>query len=93
MSYPSSSFDHVFEGFGVGLTITRVGVDLGPNRPGERPSRLSEVLPVDAWPAAQKALAVELRQWLKQYDFQGLNVDLHEHSEVDTRLGDETSRE
>ena len=56
MSYPSSSFDHVFEGFGVGLTITRVGVDLGPNRPGERPSRLSEVLPVDAWPAAQKAL-------------------------------------
>jgi hypothetical protein len=46
----------VFEGFGVGLTVTRIGVDLGPAWPGERASRLSEILPVDAWPAAQKAL-------------------------------------
>jgi Domain of unknown function (DUF222) len=56
VSYPSSSFDHVFEGFGVGLTVTQVGVDPGPASSGERASRLSEILPVDAWPAAQKAL-------------------------------------
>jgi hypothetical protein len=42
-------------GFGVGLTVAELEVDLGPAVPGEsmRPARLSEVLPVAARSAAE----------------------------------------
>ncbi|TFV88748.1 HNH endonuclease signature motif containing protein [Blastococcus sp. CT_GayMR16] len=45
----------MFEGFGVGLTVTQLGVDRGPAVPGARASRLSEVLPVEAWSDGEKA--------------------------------------
>jgi hypothetical protein len=46
----------VFEGYGVGLTVTELGVDSGPAEPGARRARLSEVLPVAAWSDGEKAL-------------------------------------
>jgi hypothetical protein len=46
----------VFEGYGVGLTVTELGGDRAPVLPGERPSRLSEVLPVAGWSPEQKAV-------------------------------------
>jgi hypothetical protein len=46
----------VLEGYGVGLTVTELGGDRAPVLPGERPSRLSEVLPVAGWSAEQKAV-------------------------------------
>jgi hypothetical protein len=46
----------VFEGYGVGLTVSPLGGDDGRLRPGERPSRLTDVLPVEGWSAEQKAL-------------------------------------
>jgi hypothetical protein len=57
----------VFEGFGVGLTVTELGLDTGPVRPDEtvRPSRLSEVLPVSARSDAEIALELGRVQALK----------------------------
>ncbi|MFL6096142.1 MAG: hypothetical protein ACJ71Y_11890, partial [Blastococcus sp.] len=46
----------MFEGYGVGLTVSPLGGDDGRLRPGERPSRLTDVLPVEGWSAEQKAL-------------------------------------
>ena len=56
LSYPRRRFAHVFDGFGVGLTIAPLGTDVGPSRRGERPSRLTDVLPVADWSSEQKAL-------------------------------------
>jgi hypothetical protein len=51
----------VFEGYGVGLTVAELDVDLGPARPGEsmRPARLSEVLPVAARSDVETALELQ----------------------------------
>jgi hypothetical protein len=59
----------VFEGYGVGLTVTPLGPgDSGPAAPPgvvARPSRLTEVLPVGQWTAAEEALELERIQSLK----------------------------
>src|SRR5688572_12000420 len=54
-------------GFGVGLTVAELEVDLGPALPGEsmRPSRLSEVLPVTARSDGETALELGRVQNLK----------------------------
>jgi hypothetical protein len=48
-------------GFGVGLTVAELEVDLGPALPGEsmRPARLSEVLPVAARSAGEISLELQ----------------------------------
>jgi hypothetical protein len=48
-------------GFGVGLTVAELEVDLGPAVPGEsmRPARLSEVLPVAARSAGEISLELQ----------------------------------
>jgi hypothetical protein len=69
LSYPARRFAHVFEGYGVGLTVTPLGQDVpGPAAaPGvvTRPSRLTEVLPVAQWSAAEQAMELERIQALK----------------------------
>jgi hypothetical protein len=62
----------VFEGYGVGLTISPLGGDVGPLWPGERPSRLTEVLPVEDWTPEQKAMELgrieQFRSMLEAYE-------------------------
>jgi hypothetical protein len=59
----------VFEGYGVGLTVTPLGPDVpGPAAAPDvvaRPSRLTEVLPVDEWSAAEQAMELARIQALK----------------------------
>jgi hypothetical protein len=49
----------VFEGYGVGLTVTELGGASGPAVPGDRPARSSEVLPVAARSDAEIALELQ----------------------------------
>ena len=51
-------------GFGVGLTVAALDLPRGPS-PSERPARLSEVLPVEARTAEEKALELRRVQQLK----------------------------
>ena len=66
MSYPRPRFAHVFEGggFGVGVTVNSLAADPCPDRlpPGvtARPTRLGELMPVQARTGAE--IAVELRR-------------------------------
>jgi hypothetical protein len=59
----------VFEGYGVGLTVTPRGLEepdvAGPSRLGTRPSRLTEVLPVGEWSAAEQAMELQRIQGVK----------------------------
>jgi hypothetical protein len=58
----------VFEGYGVGLTVTPLGLhepaSAGPEGVVARPSRLTEVLPVGEWSAAEQAMELERIQQL-----------------------------
>jgi hypothetical protein len=59
LSYRIGSFARVFEGFGVGLTVTPLGLEAdlaGPPGVTVRPSRLGEVLPVGSRSDAEIAL-------------------------------------
>jgi hypothetical protein len=67
MSYPCRSFGHVFEGggFGVGLAVNRVAPPPGPDEAlpdgvESHPSRLGELMPVEARSDAE--LAAEMRR-------------------------------
>ena len=56
LSYLVRRFAHVFEGYGVGLTVTELGVESGAPVPAARRARLSEVLTVATRSDAEKAL-------------------------------------
>jgi hypothetical protein len=62
----------VFEGYGVGLTVSPLGMDVGPLSAGERPSRLTDVLPVEGWSPEQKAMELgrieQFRSMLDAYE-------------------------
>jgi hypothetical protein len=69
MSHPVRKFAHVFEGYGVGLTVTPLGSEVpepaAPPGVVVRPSRLTDVLPVAEWSDAEQAMELQRVQAMK----------------------------